>query len=182
MLFRMKTSQKQISLFGEDELTSSQEASHASHTANAPHRRDRIWFVAYSESWRSRRIRDQICKEGSCNSDVIPRESCGIHGIERPSANTSCIQLQGGEQHGGLGGKRKTQDEGRQLSGPIRTTWKDFPTVAPICDGNDGVPTELDGITFSKWRSESVKAGGNAIVPQVAHQIFKAIQEYENTH
>jgi DNA (cytosine-5)-methyltransferase 1 len=36
----------------------------------------------------------------------------------------------------------------------------------------------LDGITFSKWRNESIKAGGNAIVPQVVHQIFKAIQQY----
>jgi DNA (cytosine-5)-methyltransferase 1 len=37
----------------------------------------------------------------------------------------------------------------------------------------------LDSITFSKWRAESVKAGGNAIVPQVAYQIFKTIQDYE---
>lgn len=32
----------------------------------------------------------------------------------------------------------------------------------------------------TKWRNESIKAGGNAICPQVAHQIFKAIQQYEN--
>jgi DNA (cytosine-5)-methyltransferase 1 len=38
----------------------------------------------------------------------------------------------------------------------------------------------LDGITFPKWRSESIQSAGNAIVPQVAYQIFKAIQEYEN--
>jgi DNA (cytosine-5)-methyltransferase 1 len=37
----------------------------------------------------------------------------------------------------------------------------------------------LDGITFSKWRNESIKAAGNAIVPQVALQIFKAIEQYE---
>jgi DNA (cytosine-5)-methyltransferase 1 len=37
----------------------------------------------------------------------------------------------------------------------------------------------LDSITFSKWRGESIKAGGNAIVPQVAYQIFKSIKEYE---
>lgn len=34
----------------------------------------------------------------------------------------------------------------------------------------------LDGITFSKWRQESVKAYGNAIVPQVSYEIFKAIE------
>jgi DNA (cytosine-5)-methyltransferase 1 len=37
----------------------------------------------------------------------------------------------------------------------------------------------LDGITFSKWRNESIKAYGNAIVPQVVYQIFKAIEQYE---
>jgi DNA (cytosine-5)-methyltransferase 1 len=34
----------------------------------------------------------------------------------------------------------------------------------------------LDGITFSKWRQESVKAYGNAIVPHVSYEIFKAIE------
>ncbi len=52
----------------------------------------------------------------------------------------------------------------------------DFPTVEPtIRGGNDGIPRELDGITFPKWRNESIKGYGNAIVPQVAYQIFKAI-------
>jgi DNA (cytosine-5)-methyltransferase 1 len=37
----------------------------------------------------------------------------------------------------------------------------------------------LDTITFPKWREESVKAYGNAIVPHVAYQIFKAIDQYE---
>jgi DNA (cytosine-5)-methyltransferase 1 len=38
----------------------------------------------------------------------------------------------------------------------------------------------LDGITFPKWRRESIKAYGNAIVPHVALQIFKAIESLEN--
>ena len=61
-----------------------------------------------------------------------------------------------------------------------KSNWKNFPTVSPICNGDDGLSSRLDGITFPKWRAESIKAGGNAIVPQVALQIFKAIQEYEN--
>ena len=56
--------------------------------------------------------------------------------------------------------------------------FKNFPTQSPICGGNDGLPTKLDGITFSKWRNESIKAFGNAIVPQVAYQIFKAIEQW----
>jgi DNA (cytosine-5)-methyltransferase 1 len=54
-----------------------------------------------------------------------------------------------------------------------------FPSKSPICGGDDGIPRELDSITFSKWRNESIKAYGNAIVPQVAYEIFKAINEFE---
>ena len=57
---------------------------------------------------------------------------------------------------------------------------QNFPTVPPVCGGNDGLPQELDGITFSKWRKESIKAYGNAIVPQVAYRIFQSINNYEN--
>lgn len=51
------------------------------------------------------------------------------------------------------------------------------PTIASsfFGSGNDGLSERLDGITFSKWRNESIKAYGNAIVPQVAFEIFKAI-------
>ena len=56
--------------------------------------------------------------------------------------------------------------------------FQNFPTQSPICGGDDGLPTELDGITFSKWKSESIKAAGNAIVPQVAKNIFTAINAY----
>jgi DNA (cytosine-5)-methyltransferase 1 len=59
--------------------------------------------------------------------------------------------------------------------------WQNFPTQSPICTGDDGLSSGLDGITFSKWRNESIKAAGNAIVPQVVLQIFKAIQQYETT-
>ena len=58
-------------------------------------------------------------------------------------------------------------------------TWDNFPTQSPVCGRNDGLSRELDGITFSKWRNESIKAYGNAIVPQVAYEIFKVIQIIE---
>ena len=60
-----------------------------------------------------------------------------------------------------------------------KSKWENFPTKSPVCGGNDGLSRELDSITFPKWRNESIKAYGNAIVPQVAHQIFKAIKEFE---
>lgn len=58
-----------------------------------------------------------------------------------------------------------------------RTNWDKFPTQSPVCSRNDGFSTELDGITFPKWRNESIKAYGNAIVPQVAFEIFKALEK-----
>jgi DNA (cytosine-5)-methyltransferase 1 len=38
---------------------------------------------------------------------------------------------------------------------------------------------DTSAISFSKWRNESIKAGGNAVVPQVVYQIFKAIEQYD---
>lgn len=59
--------------------------------------------------------------------------------------------------------------------------WQNFPTQSPICRGNDGLPFDVDdlSIPFTKWRQESVKGYGNAIVPQVILEIFKAIEEIE---
>ena len=56
--------------------------------------------------------------------------------------------------------------------------WKDFPSVSPVHRGNDGIPISLDNLTISqgKWRTESLKAYGNAIVPQVMYEIFRAIE------
>jgi DNA (cytosine-5)-methyltransferase 1 len=59
------------------------------------------------------------------------------------------------------------------------TSWQNFPTKSPICSGNDGFSIKLDRITFSKWRNESIKGYGNAVVPQVVHKIFQAIQHIE---
>jgi DNA (cytosine-5)-methyltransferase 1 len=58
--------------------------------------------------------------------------------------------------------------------------WDNFPTQSPVCNRDDGLSFELADIAFSKWRNESIKALGNAIVPQVAYQIFKAIELVTN--
>lgn len=60
--------------------------------------------------------------------------------------------------------------------------WKEFPTISPVHRGNDGFPFDVDNLTisFAKWRNESLKAYGNAIVPQVMYRIFEAIEALEN--
>ena len=70
--------------------------------------------------------------------------------------------------------------------------WESFPTQSPICSRNDGFSDRLDSvavfkglrvnkktIAFNKWRCESVKAFGNAVVPQLPYKIYQAIQETE---
>lgn len=94
-------------------------------------------------------------------------------------ANANLKGLQGRKEKGEFRESRKKQNE--FASRFPRTDWKEFPTQPPICNGNDGIPSRLDGITFPKWRNESIKAGGNAIVPQVALNIFKAIEAYESS-
>ena len=175
---------------------------------DAPHRRDRIWFVAYRN--------DQKCNGGSCSSErerqaskqgrngvlgstsrpcqkrPTPNANNGgrpqhaisagreelekLHGASRDVADASNEGLQRCKINGSV---RKSEKESNQFfTGCLPSTWQNFPTQPPICSGDDGLPTELDGITFPKWRNESIKAYGNAVVPQVVHEIFKAINQY----
>lgn len=63
-----------------------------------------------------------------------------------------------------------------------QSRWRNFPTQSPVCRGNDGIPFDVDSLTisFPKWRQKSIKAYGNAWVPQVAYEIFRAIEAEEN--
>ena len=102
---------------------------------------------------------------------------CGI-GV---AADTGKKQLQRSKFNRGIKRTRKIKRESRQFMRPICSTWEDFPTQSPICGRNDGVSRKLDSITFSKWRIESIKAYGNAIVPQIALAIFDSINKYEES-
>ena len=56
--------------------------------------------------------------------------------------------------------------------------WREVATATCNARMDDGISREVDGISYSfaKWRNESIKAYGNAIVPQVAMEIFRAIK------
>jgi DNA (cytosine-5)-methyltransferase 1 len=181
---------------------------------NAPHRRDRIFFVAYSQDkkrWKERennkwKISESISKGRKIRNNI--RSISGLQIITNTNLHGFSEYREGPEikHHGsgrnvlsnlnGNGSEGETTDtQGKRQKHEIqngklerkcrsglsikRDSWHAFPSESPICGGNDGLPTELDGITFSKWRNESIKGYGNAIVPQVVYQIFKSIQEYE---
>ncbi len=233
---------------------------------NAPHRRDRVWIVAYSSSARAGNITGETCDQrratgkdrgagirqthratctgwsnststngptpnsesrrcGFCTAPYIWPSAGKINTLgdtakirlQQFTPNTRSEQLQewpqngltedraedgtgmdcGIERQGNAGATADANGNQRPERGmhspgcetaerhactcdartDERPTWDNFPTQPPICGRNDGVSQRLDGITFPKWRNESIKAYGNAIVPQVAYEIFKVINQ-----
>ena len=147
----------------------------------APHRRDRIWFVAYSDGAIKRdgqRKNTQEKREVRRDEESDVSRELSSDGIASNSdlLGQERIRIDRVFEQKGKRGKQRLSELGN-----YQHRWKEFPTQPPICGGDDGLPSELDNITFSKWRRESIKGYGNAIVPQVVYQIFKAIQEFDNT-
>jgi DNA (cytosine-5)-methyltransferase 1 len=130
-------------------------------SVNAPHKRERIWFIAYSDGTRREKL----------NTSAITNQQDIIGGYALHSNGSS-------EQGKYIGQERKGKFD-RPNSRDEFNNFQNFPTQSPICLGDDGLSDRLDSITFSKWRNESIKAGGNAIVPQVAYEIFKTIEKFE---
>jgi DNA (cytosine-5)-methyltransferase 1 len=221
-------------------------------SVNAPHRRDRVWFVAYAKDygcnergegingWEEHQFqnRDKIRNISTTNGkesttphpnrnelnqrngndekqpgkggfnalgnadtgneygDVADTDSRGLEGSVEVGRNCEYVIGENGtsSQTGDVAdtdlqrydkfkftaitNKPERFNSQKNIIGEPGC-WQNFPTQSPIRSRNDGFSSHLDGITFSKWRNESIKAAGNAIVPQVVYQIFKAIQQYE---
>lgn len=139
---------------------------------NAPHRRDRIWFIAYSDgSEQTNRRRKDSKEKGEIRRNEasdVPRELSSVRDVTNSNVRKRKVRTLNDRM--GRAGKQNEEN-----------TWSQFPTQHPFCGGDDGLSAELDGITFPKWRNESIKAYGNAIVPQVALEIFKSIERF-NQH
>lgn len=181
---------------------------------DAPHRRDRTWFVAHKDSNKqeygregSPRSKEGYSVPASRNwvfNDIASNSNLCRNNNSQKSKRSfwqqqNTFKSRRGRQLqvDGLGSKQliANSHSGRQSSKEYRkkksglfakesipANWKNFPTQSPICSGNDGISSRLVGITVPKHRNESIKGYGNAIVPQVVLQIFKAIEEYENKH
>jgi DNA (cytosine-5)-methyltransferase 1 len=191
---------------------------------NAPHQRERVWFVAYCEAnrftqptrvdqWGKHKQNDGdkiwfAPNTNGTSNDASDADRNGLHQRDgqhekhpsktwihalndinenddgRNASETMRERLQGSlssRKHDGQqwNGSNSTFNEYIYSHG-TGIQFENFPTQSPICGGNDGLPSELDGITFPKWRNESIKGYGNAVVPQVVYQIFKAIEQYES--
>jgi len=156
-------------------------------SVNAPHRRDRIWFVAYSRSERCHNGGNYRKKRHVQNDKRTPEENKSER-KKRKCRTGEISKVEGVVTNPQRIGQQEQGEPARPMYSKKNTSWKAswadndgrWPTQSPICSRDDGLSRRLDGITFPKWRQESIKAYGNAIVPQVALQIFKAINDSIN--
>ena len=176
----------------------------------APHRRDRVFFIAHradagvkgmQRKWENNILsgraapnsdvyRHTPCKTGEgfekcrCKNDGESKKRKqssewpnGFHGFPR---NVTYTNDKLSQSRNGKGPERRQSPDIRTEPFVCPPDWENFPTQSPVCSRDDGISTRLDGIAFSKWRQESIKAYGNAILPQVIYEIFRAINIVEN--
>lgn len=149
---------------------------------NAPHRRDRVWIVAHAKDERpvtemglERESQPEATEQRSTDRDATDTEGIGNRGITSEERGAEERVMEPSERQG-----REVRSEGEgRLGVNWDQDWREvaFATCLPSMD--DGLPRVMDGatISYAKWRNDSIKAYGNAIVPEVAEQIFKAMRE-----
>lgn len=171
----------------------------------APHRRDRVFFIAHrsdagTESLQQSRENGVYESEiaADTNSNDADRSGYGAAGCKKRANKTNKEKREWlwpqPERTGKEGAVTDAKDQRfqeryispiREESGfnsrlpyETRRKWQNFPTQPPVCRRDDGLPFDVERLTisFSKWRGGSIKGYGNAIVPQVMYEIFKAIE------
>ena len=126
---------------------------------NAPHRRDRVWFIAHKRSAGFQEARPEL-------------ETTGVRREDSDASDTDSKQAHPSESRGFYS---------KLSRAPWGIPWLEVATE--LCGVDDGLPTRVDGFKLSKprHRAAQLKALGNAIVPQVAVEIMKAIKKSNNT-
>ena len=181
------------------------EVSEVASTADLFDTGDRVRGYRLRETFTLQRICDDLeshgytvqpvlipaCAVGACHRRnrifIIGRRNSRIQ--QNSHQDTLCMGLQRkDEELGNIKRQRNARTNGsrRHIAKNIgfRTKWTGKgwrPTVPPVHRGNDGLPFDVDDLTlpFGKWRTEALKAYGNAIVPQVMYEIFRAIDQIE---
>jgi len=153
-------------------------------SVGAPHRRDRVWFVAKNTNCKSngglqterskRKHRDFSATSEVENGSVTNSSSIGCRGrckqCETDKYKKWKIYQEVKQYRYGIWSKTKGCGQSDKKPRSSIPNWEQFPTQSPICGRNDGVSNRMDRL----------KCLGNSIVPQVAFEIFKAIQAIED--
>ena len=111
----------------------------------------------------------------------------GIEGLRKREINSSGSQVSTNPDGELVEGRDEEANEKRERENRLETFgsprgWESFPSVSPVCGRDDGLSGRLDGITFSRWRKESIKAYGNAWCVPVAYEIFRILDKYIKTN
>lgn len=154
---------------------------------NAPHKRSRIFIIAHTNGKGMGYNRGTNMGK---KKEIWGRNEGAIFGTFGNNGTTSDTNCHGSQR--GLSSKiyeiKGRLSEGHNFEkypnydGSIQKprNWENFPTQSPICGGDDGIPSKLHNVTLPKWKEQTIKAYGNAIVPQLALSIFKSIINYQN--
>jgi len=135
-------------------------------SVGALHRRDRTWFIAYSEhNWTRRREQQQKSEQETNGAAPYPID-------ERLQTSRSIFRQE----------YELFINASNDTSRGIASQWSKAKRGSGDVPKDDGIPERMDGISVSEWKRESIKAFGNAIVPQVAFEIFKAIEAVHLQH
>jgi DNA (cytosine-5)-methyltransferase 1 len=119
-------------------------------SVNAPHRRDRIWFIAYSNKISGESM--GICKNE--NKKQWQEKKWSFNRSEFYMVfNRNSFKIRFGRK-------------------------QEIVCESTLVSDLNGISGRLDGITFSKWINESNGSYGNAVCPPLVFQIFKAIELY----
>jgi DNA (cytosine-5)-methyltransferase 1 len=152
---------------------------------NAPHRRDRVWIVAHSKGehgeW-AEPDRDR-CRQSEMptgNGDCPSPNTAIIGQSGQRKSKQSCNSAKSGD------GETTESLNGGELRFPDWSRdWREVAFESCVRGVDDGLSRRVavlpDGerISESRWRQNALKAYGNAIVPQVAMEIMRAIQEVD---
>jgi len=153
---------------------------------NAPHRRDRVWIVARHtehngcDGSKNNESRGTRGDGDSQRTDEVRQSTGSALSRDQDAPNTEGVRRRQGSPITG-GTRQRTGKEEERRGSSDRGGWSEpWPTVATrLCALDDGIS---DGLVRPRgWRNAALKAAGNAIVPQVAEEIFNAIREYELT-
>lgn len=129
----------------------------------APHRRDRVWIIGYSEH----NGRYAAEEQGSASK---AERTGGVCESERSDTTYRDVPYNpwNSKSHSDYGKGSGLRFRSMQCRGASSTSW--YEVATRLCRVDDGLPSWVDG-----HRTARLKALGNAIVPQVAYEIFEAI-------